>query len=277
MLHRHGEFNNLMQRIMKKTYRILFTLFIANISAIAQNNYAGKYYVAQISASCKEMVNGGCMVYKYCILKFDKDSVEVSSPTKAYCTPIRLEYTYNSKNNLTKRYEWKVVSNKLMINDFEDFGKYSFKEQNENYVMTLYSKPIDSLNNNNGTLILKGIVKDEKTYEFLPTAKITLKKNSLNTNSDFDGKFSIKVENYRLLKFPDTLQISFPGYPLYKIEIKSIEELEKIFKLSSSVSLSQINSNNEAEEITYPVFFIQTPGNPYPVVPYRKNKKRKQK
>ncbi|MBC7440095.1 MAG: hypothetical protein H7250_08950 [Flavobacterium sp.] len=127
--------------LMIKTFVLLFALFSISISIIAQSNYSGKYYVAQIGATCKEMPNGGCMIYSHCIMKFDKDSVEVSYPTIASCTSTKMENNYNSNNlNLTKKYKWIITSDKLVINDFKDYNKYSFQEKSADFVKTLYPK-----------------------------------------------------------------------------------------------------------------------------------------
>ena len=82
-----------------KIFTLIITLLLISINLFSQteqNNYSGKFYVAEISASCKKMVNGGCMIYSYCVMKFDKDSVEVSYPTKASCSPSEVEKNYNN-------------------------------------------------------------------------------------------------------------------------------------------------------------------------------------
>lgn len=259
----------------RKAFTLLSILALLNISAFAQNNYDGKYFLATVMKL--DLKDEPCIVIRYCVLKFSKDSVEVSYPIKGYCNSIELATRHNTNNEqLTKKYSWNIINGKLVIPKFEKYNDYKFEEKTGDFIKTLTTQKTQK-NDNPLNITLKGVVKDERTNELLPTARITLKKNLINADSDFDGKFSMIVENYRLLKFPDTLQISFTGYPLYKIEIRSIEELEKIFKLASSVSASQINPNNLVEEISYPVFFIKSLGNPYPVVPYRKNKKRKRK
>jgi hypothetical protein len=357
------------KQILAKFFIILQTLFIVDTSAIAQNNYAGKYYVTQISASCKSMTQGGCMIYNHCILKFDIDSVEVSYPTKAVCTPIEFENIYNSENILSKRYKWTVVSEKLVINGFEDFKKYSFKEENENYIKTLYPqatinkninietlvyykyiggkpsilvldiernvakkwgiamdyttgdctsnydyneeeceiknkrlyeylsrqfgenwknkfdkevidgiKALSQTNNLNDSLNLKGIVKMENSNELLPFASIQLKNNKVDTYSDVNGNFLLRVKNYKSLNFPDTLELNYAGLKPYKIAVNSIEELRTIFNLSDSFSLNQIKSINEVQEGPYPTFTILEPSDGYvQVVPAKEIKKKKKR
>ena len=67
----------------------LFLVVIISISLklYSQNTLVGKKYKAEISASCKEMNDGGCMIYNYCILEFEKSIVKVSYSTEASCTP----------------------------------------------------------------------------------------------------------------------------------------------------------------------------------------------
>lgn len=110
------------------------------------------------------------------------------------------------------------------------------------------------------TLVLFGVVKD--AYELLPFAKIELKVNKLQTYSDFDGNFLFSIANYKKLKFPDTLQISYTGFKTYEALLNSIEELKMVFSIS----------NNALE--SYPTFVLEAPSDGYiEVVPYRKHKK----
>ena len=53
-------------------------LVLLSYIADAQINFIGKIYKAQISASCKLMNDGGCIIYTYRVLTFSKDSVLVS-------------------------------------------------------------------------------------------------------------------------------------------------------------------------------------------------------
>ncbi len=188
---------------MKKlTLIIIFLLININLfSQTEQNNYSGKFYVAKISASCKKMVNGGCMIYSYCVMKFAKDSVEVSYPTKASCSPSEVEKKYND-NNIIKKYKWIIKSDKLVIKGFEDLNKYSFSEKNVEFVKTLYADNAINLNKSvKKTEInirkITGFLLDNsqyiKTKVPLVGTEIEVQGTIRKTLTDEDGKFEIEV------------------------------------------------------------------------------------
>jgi hypothetical protein len=260
--------------LKNKWYLLLFLILSAPI--LAQQNYEGKYYVAQISASCKEVTNGGCMIYSYCILKFDKDSVEATYPIIAHCTPSEIEQRYNSKNtNISRKYKWKVDAENLSIIDFDDFKKYSFKEYDEKYVKSLYPNSVKS-----DSLILHGIIQMENTNEAIPFASIELLKNKINATSDIDGKFILKIKNASQLKFPDTIRINYVGLKPYLSTINSIENLMELFKLPNSFLLVQDVPKIDVQEGPYPSFKIKQPTDGYIKVVTKKDirrSKRKQK
>ena len=122
---------------MKKLY--LFTILItANFFPVnAQDNYSGKYFVETL------MVEKASPCYKieYCVLKFSKDSVEVSYPIKTYCNTVELsnkQSIYNVKP--TKKYKWKIIKEKLCIPGFENFNLLTFEEKTENFINDLYTQ-----------------------------------------------------------------------------------------------------------------------------------------
>ena len=131
------------------------------------------------------MTNGGCMIYSHCVLKFDKDSVQVSYPTIASCSPTELEKEYNSNNyNLTKKYKWIITSDKLVIKGFEDLNKYSFQEKNAEFVKTLYPANLK---------MVRGFV---FRANGVPEAyaDVYVKSTNRKTRADKDGKFVIEAE-----------------------------------------------------------------------------------
>lgn len=99
------------------------------ISVQAQN-IAGKWYKAEITASCKEMVNGGCMIYTYRILRFTPDSVFISYAIEANCSPKEREAMYEeqSANHPIQKYTWQFVEGFVDIKGFDDYGKLQFVE-----------------------------------------------------------------------------------------------------------------------------------------------------
>lgn len=86
---------------------LVFTLLAWD--GYAQDSPVGKRFVAQTGASCKEMTDGGCMIYTYCVLAFETDSVAVYYNVEASCTPQSREANYrrNGANNKTY-YTWSL-------------------------------------------------------------------------------------------------------------------------------------------------------------------------
>lgn len=92
-----------------------------------QNNPTGKNFKALVNETCKEMTDGGCMVYTYRILHFKTDSVTVSYQVIAYCSPKERENNYsNIYENFTKKYSWSVSKDTLTIYGLDDYGKLIF-------------------------------------------------------------------------------------------------------------------------------------------------------
>jgi hypothetical protein len=98
----------------------------------ADSCFIGKTYKAQIGISCKEKFDGGCTIYSYCVLKFDKDSVAVSHPVKAYCTPDSTNKMYEQRNNIFKKYKWHAKEKQFVIEGFDAHKYYAFEEVKEN-------------------------------------------------------------------------------------------------------------------------------------------------
>ena len=83
-------------------------IFFFNASSNGQSQLTGRMYKAEISASCKEMSDGGCMIYSYCILEFKKNIVTVSYSTKAYCSPEEKEGNYNRNHSEKMQYGYSI-------------------------------------------------------------------------------------------------------------------------------------------------------------------------
>lgn len=69
-------------------------------------------------------------------------------------------------------------------------------------------------------IVINGKVKDKN--EFLPGASILLKGTHIGTQSDFDGKFSIKIPNKKAKS--TILVISYLGFKTQEIDILSIKK-----------------------------------------------------
>lgn len=92
----------------------------------AQNSMSGKNYKALLRSSCIKMVNGGCMQYDYNLLKFEKDSVIVSSKMEVRCVPKEREKGYQSiRKPISKKYHWSIKNNMISIEGFDEYGKLS--------------------------------------------------------------------------------------------------------------------------------------------------------
>jgi hypothetical protein len=108
--------------------RFLIILVLANFAgAYAQIALNGKTYTAQISEACKEFSDGGCMIYTYCILSFEKEKVNISYNAKASCTSKEREafYQENAKRD-KKTYSWFVINNRIHIEGFNDYGDFAY-------------------------------------------------------------------------------------------------------------------------------------------------------
>lgn len=104
---------------------LLFVVFIQSfLSVNGQNELTGKSYKALVGETCKEMTEGGCMIYTYRILNFSLDSVVVSYQTIAHCSPQEMENSYrNMYDSFTQTYKWTVSRDTLTIYGLEDYGK----------------------------------------------------------------------------------------------------------------------------------------------------------
>jgi hypothetical protein len=112
------------------TIKLLIILaFVPSLLSITnQNNPAGKNFKALLGQSCREMTDGGCMIYTYRILNFKSDSVEVSYQVMAYCSPNERQNNYNHTNDhLIKTYKWSVCKDSLSIHGLDDYGTLIFQ------------------------------------------------------------------------------------------------------------------------------------------------------
>lgn len=109
---------------MKQVFAIIFSSFLF-INGYAQK-LANKTYIAEMGATCKDMTDGGCMIYTYRILEFKKDSVTVSYRVKANCTSKDRENGYEQMyDNLKKTYRWKSYKNILTLENFSEISNFT--------------------------------------------------------------------------------------------------------------------------------------------------------
>lgn len=107
---------------------IIMSLFFAGSSI--HPDITGKTYQAEVQATCKTMKDGGCMIYTYCVLSFEKDQVAISTYVKASCTAKEKEAGYESRNGKDfRQYKWHTKNNIVYIEGFEDYGAFTYKEE----------------------------------------------------------------------------------------------------------------------------------------------------
>jgi hypothetical protein len=104
---------------MKNSISICFLLL--SISLNAQLYLIGKKYTAHTGTSCKLYNDGGCDIYYYKDLEFEKDSVIVTN---------RINFLYvrngsetKNKSIEKKKYKWSIRKNIIFIKNYNDFDK----------------------------------------------------------------------------------------------------------------------------------------------------------
>lgn len=103
---------------------LLFTNFI-----MKGQNIRGKSFVAQTAVSCIEFSDGGgCSIYQYCYLQFEKEYVDVFFKSVWYCSTKEKESAYNNSNPEVHRYKWKKKRKTIIIKDFNDYGSLKIEE-----------------------------------------------------------------------------------------------------------------------------------------------------
>lgn len=114
---------------IKPTVILIFILSMLGFKV--QNDLAGKNFKALVGETCKEMTDGGCMIYTYRLLNFKTDSVVVSYQVIAYCSPKEIENNYaHLYENLTKTYEWTTSNDTITINGLDDYGTLTLQNSN---------------------------------------------------------------------------------------------------------------------------------------------------
>ena len=100
---------------------------ICCVNSFAQYNPIGKTFSAQVSASCAETTTGGCMIYTYCNLSFEPDSVTVFHNSEVYCSSSDSAKSFHKTGyNSKKKYFWKMKNDLIIIKGFTTYG--SFKQ-----------------------------------------------------------------------------------------------------------------------------------------------------
>lgn len=106
---------------------VLFITFLLlySVSGRAQNSILeNKEYSIVVSESCKSFKEGGCLVTTYNVLKFEKDSVTISTYTKADCESVERNAYYDS-SNLSGKYSYQIHKKKNSANYILRINEYS--------------------------------------------------------------------------------------------------------------------------------------------------------
>lgn len=132
-------FKKVKQNIVKLFFLTIIGTFNIYIVS-AQDNYVGKYYVATIM---KEKATP-CFDVQYCVMKILKDSVEVNFPIKTYCIENEQKkdsITFNKQ--LSKKFKWILINDKLQIPEFKEFNNYIFEEKDADIIKLWFSQSTD--------------------------------------------------------------------------------------------------------------------------------------
>ncbi len=66
------------------------------------------------------------MIYTYCTLKFDKETVLISFNTEADCNSKKIEKEYEKSSE--KTHEWYRIKSEIHIKDFKEFEELSYAD-----------------------------------------------------------------------------------------------------------------------------------------------------
>lgn len=99
-------------------------------------------------------------------------------------------------------------------------------------------------------IVVSGIIIDKKTGEPLPYSTIIIKKTVIGTNTDFDGKYSLKAN------LNDTLVFNYPGMKMQEVKVDKLEiniELEQVEEIKTKIGPAYYpnkNLNNSVKTIS---------------------------
>jgi len=93
---------------------------------IISNSLIGKTYLAEVEVIYGKMLGGGFIKTKYCYLRFEKDSVEITHQ-QIYESSIYDEVNKSEKSE-SKTYQWKLQNEEIIIENFNDYGQLSFRD-----------------------------------------------------------------------------------------------------------------------------------------------------
>jgi hypothetical protein len=184
----------------------------------------GRTYKALVGETCKEMTDGGCMIYTYQVLNFGHDSVTVSYQAIPSCSPKEREENYKEMyKNQIKKYKWTVQNDTLAIEGFDIYGKFFFQDsvligrdkyKNQNIEFLEQLKQIDIIAKQTKTEFLNSLRNSFTIADISEIKNITFTNYDLRFCEGYGAKLKkIKTE----LKLED-----------YEFFIAQINEYEKL-------------------------------------------------
>jgi hypothetical protein len=190
----------------------------------------GKTYKTLVGKTCRDMADGGCMIYSYMVLNFGHDSATVSYQGIASCSPKEREDNYKEMyKNQIKKYKWTVQNDTLTIEGFDTYGKFLFQDsvligrdkyKNQNIEFLEQVKQIDIIALQTKTEFLNSLRKSFTIADISDIKNITFTNYDLRFCEGYGAKLKkikseLKLEDYEFF----IAQIN----EYEKLEIDSIE------------------------------------------------------
>lgn len=110
-----------------KLVLIISGFFLCSVLGMAQSNVLeNKEYSVLVSEACKSYQDGGCLISTFHVLKFEKDSVDVSYYTKADCDFVeKSSSSYDNAGSIAK-YSYQIHKKKNSSNYIVRIHGYRF-------------------------------------------------------------------------------------------------------------------------------------------------------
>lgn len=202
-----------------------FNVYAQNLRVNNSHGPNGKTYKALVGETCKDMTDGGCMIYNYEVLNFGHDSVTLTYQAIAYCWPKELENNYNEMYKfLFKKYKWMVQNDTLTIEGFDTYGKFLFQDsvligkdklKSKNIEFLEQVKQIDIIALQTKTEFLNSLRKSFTIADISEIKNITFTNYGLRFCEGYGAKLK-KIKN----------EIKLEDYEFFIAQINEYERLE---------------------------------------------------
>jgi len=109
--------------------KIIHTILLLCCLSIKAQKIKGKTYIATTSVSCMELSDGGgCSIYQYCYLQFEKKYANVFFKSVFYCSSKERELEFDNSNPEVKKYSWKKEGETIIVKGFNNYGILKIEE-----------------------------------------------------------------------------------------------------------------------------------------------------